>query len=194
MTKPIPLKVSDLKQYAYCPRVVYYQYLMPVEKKTTFKMDYGKIEEARIDKLENRRKLKKYGLSEGKRFFHENINSSLLGLSGKLDLLIQTEEQYFPVDFKFTQGRPHKNHVYQLSGYALILDDLYKTEVKKGFVYLIPQEDAIAFDLNYFLKSATLKMLDEIRNMIIMEKVPSVVANRNKCFDCEYRNFCGDVF
>lgn len=202
MPKLVPLKVSDLKQYVYCPRVVYYQYLMPVEKKTTFKMEYGKIEEAKIDKLENRRKLKKYGLSEGRRSFHESVRSSLLGLSGKLDLLIQTsacaiadrEEEYFPVDFKFTQGRPHKNHIYQLCGYALILDELYKTEVKKGFVYLIPQEDAVAFDLDYSLKIETLKMLDEIRNMIIMDKMPPVVENRNKCDDCEYRNFCGDVF
>lgn len=194
MPKLIQLKVSDLKQYIYCPRVVYYQYLMPVEKKTTFKMECGKIEEARIDKLENRRKLKEYGLSKGRRIFHKNISSSLLGLSGKLDLLIQTEEQYFPVDFKFTQGRPHKNHIYQLCGYALILDDLYKTEVKKGFVYLIPQEGAVAYDLDYSLKAETLKILDEIRNMIIMDRIPNVVENRNKCYDCEYRNYCGDTF
>jgi CRISPR-associated exonuclease Cas4 len=194
MQNPIPLRVSDLKQYAYCPRVVYYQYLLPVGKKTTFKMDYGKIEESKIDKLEGRRKLKKYGLSEGKRFFHHFINSLRLGLSGKLDLLIETEKGYFPVDFKYTTGRPQKNHIYQLCGYALILDDIYGTAVEKGFVYLIPKDEAVVFELDSSLKRETIKMLGDIRDMIRMDKMPDIVGNRNKCFDCEYRNYCGDVF
>lgn len=194
MQRLIQLRVSDLKQYAYCPRVVYYQYVMPVEKKTTFKMDYGKIEEERIDRLESRRKLKEYGLSQGRRLFHHFINSPRLGLSGKLDLLIETENEYFPVDFKYTTGSPHKNHIYQICGYALILEDLYGMEVKRGFVYLIPRNDAVVFDLNDQLKRETLKMLDDIRDMIRMDKIPAVVENRNKCYDCEYRNYCGDVF
>lgn len=194
MSELIPLRVSDLKQYAYCPGVVYYQYLMPVGKKTTFKMDYGKIEESRIDKLESRRKLRRYGLSEGKRYFHHPLDSPRLQLSGKLDLLIQTEKEYYPVDFKYTTGRPYKNHIYQLCGYALILDDIYGTEVKAGFVYLIPRDDAVVFELNGFLKRETISMLSEIRDMIRLDKMPGVVENRNKCHDCEYKNYCGDVF
>lgn len=66
----ITLRVNDIKQYVYCPRVVFYQYSMPVEKKTTWKMDQGKIEEAEIDRLEQRRKLTGYRLAEGGRRFH----------------------------------------------------------------------------------------------------------------------------
>lgn len=108
---------------------------MPVEKKTIFKMEYGKIEEAKIDRLKTRRKLKRYGLNEGRRLFHVSINSEKLLLSGKLDMLIQTKDEYFPVDFKYTKGRPYKNHIYQLCGYALILEDIYGRNVNHGFVY-----------------------------------------------------------
>lgn len=31
----ISIRVNDIKQYAYCPRIVFYQYCMPVEKKAT---------------------------------------------------------------------------------------------------------------------------------------------------------------
>ena len=61
----IALRVNDIKQYAYCPRVVFYQYCMPVNKKTTWKMEQGKIAETRIDELEKRRKLREYRLAEG---------------------------------------------------------------------------------------------------------------------------------
>ncbi len=40
-----PIRVNDIKQYFYCPRVVFYQYSMPVEKKNTRKMELGRAEE-----------------------------------------------------------------------------------------------------------------------------------------------------
>jgi CRISPR-associated exonuclease Cas4 len=194
MQNQISLRVSDLKQFVYCPRVVYYQYLMPVGKKTTFKMDYGKIEEARIDKLETRRKLKKYGITEGKRLFHLAINSDRLSLSGKLDMLIETKDKYIPVDFKHTRGKPHKNHIYQLCGYALILEDIYQKKVNHGFVYLIPLEDAVIYEMSNSMKEETKKMLADIRQMLRQKEMPAAADNRSKCYDCEYKNYCGDVF
>jgi CRISPR-associated exonuclease Cas4 len=167
---------------------------MPVARKTTFKMDYGKIEEARIDKLETRRKFKKYGITEGKRFFHVAINSDKLFLSGKIDMLIKTKDEYIPVDFKYTRGKPHKNHIYQLCGYALILEDIYHKKVNHGFVYLIPLEDAVIFEMSDSMKEATKKMLSDIRQMLRQKEMPPVADNRSKCYDCEYKNYCGDVF
>jgi CRISPR-associated exonuclease Cas4 len=108
----ISLRVNDIKQYAYCPRIVFYQYAMPVEKKPTWKMEQGKIEEAKIDRLEKRRKLREYRLVEGERRFHFWLTSERLALTGKLDLLIDSPEGLFPVDFKWTTGRPHRNHIF----------------------------------------------------------------------------------
>ena len=190
----IQLRVSDLKQFVYCPRVVFYNYVMPVEKVPTFKMEYGKIAEDKIDRLEHRRKLKKYGLSGGEREFHINLYSPKYELSGKIDMLIKTAGSYYPVDFKYTTSLPHKNHIYQLLGYALMLEDIYKCKVSRGFVYIIPKENAVFFDLTDDLKSKAKNLLGEIRDMIASQQMPSPASSRNKCEDCEYRNFCGDVF
>lgn len=188
------VRVNDIKQYFYCPRIVFYQYSMPVEKKTTWKMEQGKIEEEKIDQLEKRRKLSGYKLRDGKRQFHVWLSSERLGLTGKLDLLIDSPEGLFPVDFKFTAGTPHKNHIFQLCGYALLLEESFQRQVDKGFVYLIPKNDAMVFDLTPDLKAETAKVLDEIRSMIEQERMPPPTPVRNRCADCEYRNFCGDIF
>lgn len=188
------LRVNDIKQYFYCPRIVFYQYSMPVEMKPTWKMERGKIEEEEIDRLEKRRKLSTYKLAEGKRQFHVWLSSKELGLTGKLDLLIDSPEGLFPVDFKFTAGSPHKNHVFQLCGYALLLEERYKRPVNKGFVYLIPKNDAVVFDLTEELKAETKRVLDQIRAMAEREQMPPPTPVRNRCTDCEYRNFCGDIF
>jgi CRISPR-associated exonuclease Cas4 len=190
----ISLRVNDIKQYAYCPRIVFYQYSMPVEKKATWKMEQGKIEEAEIDRLERRRKLRGYRLVEGERRFHFRLSSARLGLSGKLDLLIDSPEGLFPVDFKWTTGRPYKNHIFQLCAYALLLEDYFHQSVIKGFVYLIPVSDAVIFDLTDDLKDQTRTILEEIRRMIEAEEMPQPTPVRNRCTDCEYRNFCGDIF
>ena len=190
----IALRVNDIKQYAYCPRVVFYQYSMPVEKKATWKMEQGKIEEAEIDRLEQRRKLTGYRLAEGERRFHFWLSSKRLALAGKLDLLIDSPEGLFPVDYKWTTGRPHSNHIFQLCGYALLVEDHFCKPVSKGFVYLIPQSDAVVFDLTAELKEQTEAALAEIRRMIKTEQMPPPTPVRNRCTDCEYRNFCGDVF
>ena len=188
------LRVSDIKQYQYCPRVVYYQYVLPVDRKVTYKMEKGKVAQEEIEELEARRTLGKYGLKEGKRTFNPWLHSPKLGLSGKLDLLIEADSELYPVDFKFTRGRPYKNHLYQLGGYALIIEDNWEKSVKKGFVYLIPQKDAVIFDVTNELKKECIKVMEEIRIMITEERFPDPPSHRSKCVDCEYQNYCRDIW
>lgn len=193
MPEPV-LRVSDLKQYYYCPRVVYYQYVLPVDRVATYKMEKGTAVQGDLEVLETRRKLKEYGLKEGKRIFNPWINSKDLGLSGKLDLLIETEKELYPVDFKFTKGRPFKNHVYQLGGYALVLESNHSKPVNKGFVYLIPPRDAVVFDITGDLKQECARTLEDIRRMIKEELFPAPPSHRSKCADCEYQNYCRDIW
>lgn len=188
------LTVNDIKQYLYCKRIVFFNYLMPVEKKSTYKMEHGKLMEEKIEHLDQRRKLKRYNLNQGERIYHLLINSDRLGLSGKLDMLISSNGEYFPVDFKFTSGRPHKNHIYQLGGYALLVEEKFGVEVNKGFIYLIPKNDVFTISLTNEIKTDILKMLEDIRFMIKNEIMPDATRHRAKCIECEFRNYCGDVF
>lgn len=188
------LRVHDLKEYLYCPRKVFFQYVMPVEKKSTYKMKHGKTEEERIERLEIRRRLKKYGLSGGKRIFRLNLFSPRIGLSGTLDLLIINRDALYPVDFKFTRTRFYKDHIFQLCGYALILEDVYLRKTEKGFLYLLPQEKIKEVYFDTTLRTRTLLILEEIRKMIQEEKIPEEKPSRNRCVDCECRNYCNDIF
>src|SRR5437870_4030902 len=93
-----PLRVNDLKQCEYCSRIVFYNTVMPVERKSTVKMERGKEIEMKLDALEARRTLRRYRLAEGERRYHVWLSSDRLGLSGKLDLLIVTPDACYPVD------------------------------------------------------------------------------------------------
>jgi CRISPR-associated exonuclease Cas4 len=129
------LRVTDLKQFACCPRIPFYQHIMDLRVKQTYKMEQGKTAQAAVEALEKRRKLREYGLAEGHRHFGLWLSSGKLNLSGKLDLLIETDSACYPVDFKYTTGRPHRNHVFQLAGYALLVSECFVKPVPAGFIY-----------------------------------------------------------
>src|SRR2546425_11137107 len=101
------LRVTDLKQYAYCPRIPFYQHVMGFTGKPTYKMERGRDAQAAIEALERRRKLREYGLAEGRRHFGSWLTSERLGLSRKLAPLVVGEGACFSGGFKETQGRPY---------------------------------------------------------------------------------------
>ena len=190
----VPLRVNDLKQFEYCPRVVFYNTVMPVDRKTSIKMGRGKEEEVRLDALETRRTLKRYELGSGERHFHVWLESARLGLSGKLDLLIILPKGYFPVDFKYSRGRPHRNHLFQLAGYALLVEEKFRTRVDTGFIYLAPIQQVISVPLTMQLKEEALDRLGQIRGIIQEGILPPPTPVRSRCEGCEFRNYCGDIF
>ncbi len=190
----IPLRVNDLKQWDYCPRIVFYNTVMPVARKSTVKMERGKEVEIKLDALEARRTLRRYRLSEGERRFHAWVNSSALGLSGKLDLLIVTPEACYPVDFKYTRDRPRRNHVMQLAAYALLVEDAMKLPAPAAFVYLTPSDQLIRINVTERLKELVLARISSIRQMVREEILPEATPVRGRCEECEFRNYCGDIF
>jgi CRISPR-associated exonuclease Cas4 len=98
------------------------------------------------------------------------------------------------VDFKFTQGPVRSNHRMQVGAYGLLLEDLWSKPARTGFIYLIPQETAAAVSLDETLKGRVRTALEEIRRALSDEAIPPPTHVRARCEDCEYRNFCGDVW
>jgi CRISPR-associated exonuclease Cas4 len=71
--------VTDVKQHAYCPRIPYYQYVMPLRAKRTFPMERGKATQAVVEALERRRGFRRYRVTAGTRRFGLRLSSGRLG-------------------------------------------------------------------------------------------------------------------
>src|SRR5450756_643887 len=90
----IALSVSDVRQWVYCPRIVYYRLCQPLRRPVTYKMEEGKLQHLRIEELEERRTLRLYGLREEEklgqveRHLRPRLRSVGLGLSGIVDLVL----------------------------------------------------------------------------------------------------------
>ncbi|MHB1653903.1 MAG: CRISPR-associated protein Cas4 [Desulfitobacteriaceae bacterium] len=188
----MPLTITDLKQFIYCPRILYLTYVMPVPRPTTAKMGFGKAEHLELDRLEKRRKLKRYGLEEGIRVFHAHLVSERLGLEGKLDLHIERERECYPIEFKHSTAI-HFNHKVQLAGYAVLLEEEMKKPVRTGFVYLIPKSEIVPVPITPELRDYVHDTIQAIRHAIAKAAWPRPTAQRHRCRECEYRRYCQDV-
>lgn len=189
----LSLTVSDVKQFVYCPRVVYFTYALPWRRPTTYKMQEGKIEHEHVTELEQRRSLRAYGLAEGERQFNVSLHSERLGLTGKLDMVIQSGGEIIPVDFKNSGAGVGLNHKYQLTAYALLVEDRWEKPVRRGFIYLVPLKKAHEVVITPNMRLFVRQVLDKIRDMIASERMPPTIRQKARCRDCEFRNFCNEV-
>ena len=189
----LELTVTDVKQYVYCPRIVFFTYCLPLRRPTTYKMEEGKLQHERVEELEHRRSLRAYGLEEGERVFGVRLYSERLELSGLLDMAILTAAEVIPVEFKNSAGKPGLNHKYQLTAYALLCEDKWGKPVRRGFFYSIPLKKAHEIAITPGARRFVKKMLAEMREMILNEAMPSPTRHRARCVECEFRRFCGDI-
>ena len=190
----IPLRVSDLKQYIYCPRIIYFYYVLPIPRRVTKKMEYGRLEHFEVKQLEKRRKFKAYGLLDGARDFQVFLQSSRLGLHGQLDMAITAASgEVYPVEFKHSISRKGLHQKYQLAAYAMLLEEKFEKPVRYGFIYLIPSKTVIPLEITVNMREHVKKVLSAIRKVIAGEKIPAYVRSKQRCIDCEFKNYCADL-
>ena len=190
----LTLTVTDLKQWAYCRRIPFYTYVLPVDHVRSYKMERGKSAQAALEALERRRRLREYGLVDGERRFGVTLHSRRLGLSGKLDLLIVTSEACFPVEIKDTEGGVRQNHRTQLAAYALLVEEAFEKPVPESFVYLVPSDEIVSVEISDAERRQVRDDLAAMRTMIADEVFPEPTPLRSRCTACEYQNYCGDIW
>jgi len=192
----IPFRVSDLKQWVYCPRVLFYATCLPKVRPITYKMEAG-IEAGRKEmEREVRRSLRLYGLVEGRREFNIPVVSERLGLRGEVDMVLWINdldtEEAIPVDYKLSK-QAGIHFKMQLVAYGLLLEEMSGIKVKRGFLYFIPLRRVEEVHLTKALREKVLTALESMHHMLWTELMPPPTPQHSKCIACEFRRFCNDI-
>lgn len=188
------IPVTDLKQWSYCPRIVYYHRVLSAAGKPTFKMREAVHAQDLIESLETRRTIDRYGLAGAERRFNVWLRDDGWGMSGKADLILEAADQVAVVDFKLTSGEIGDNHRMQLAAYALLAEKLYQKASMVAFLYRIPDNGIFAVDITLRMRDAVVASTKAIRAMVEDESFPPPTTVRGRCAECEYANFCADIW
>ncbi|MFQ5858613.1 MAG: CRISPR-associated protein Cas4 [Anaerolineae bacterium] len=189
--------VTDLKQYTYCSRIVYYTYCLPLIRPTTYKMEAGIAAHEKAGKRERRRTLAAYGLKKGERRFDVWLKSSTLGLRGRVDMVIEVDDgegrELIPVEYKQTRRRIGRHVKRQLAAYGMMLGETWGGAVRRGFVYSLVTRKAEEVALTERLRGEVQEIVAAMREMVEREAMPGPPRSRRSCINCEFRRFCNDV-
>jgi len=193
------MTVTDLKQFAYCPRIVYYAYCLPLIRPTTFKMERGITVHQQAKGKEQRRTLKAFGLARGERHFDVWLESATLRLRGRVDMVVETddnatgEKELIPVEYKNSRRAVGSHWKQQLAAYGLMLEENWETPVRRGFLYLLPNRRAEEMPISARLRAGLRETVAAMQQMVAQERMPEPPKSRRPCVDCEFRRFCNDV-
>jgi len=189
--------VTDLKQYAYCPRVVFYTYCLPLLRPTTYKMEAGSAAHEKAGQREQRRTLAAYGLEEGERHFDVWVESPILGLRGRIDLVVEVGvgegREWIPVEYKQTRRRAGPHIRRQLAAYGMMLEETWGGTVRRGFTYSLLTRKVEEIALTERLRREVREVAAAMREMVERETMPDPPQSRRPCINCEFRRFCNDV-
>jgi CRISPR-associated exonuclease Cas4 len=193
------LDVTDIKQYACCPRLVYYHYCLPHIRPITYTMESGIQAHKQEEERETRRSLKNYGVEQGDRLFHYALASETLGLKGKIDLVIvvpawdSQEKEAIVVEYKHSEQKAGLHFKLQLAAYALLIEEMFQIPVRRGFLYSIPLRKAEEILITPVLRKKVRHITHEIKQLLEGEQMPEPTKAQGRCPTCEFRRFCNDV-
>ena len=177
----IPLTVSEIRQWTFCPRVVWHRRMMPHRTRETPKMALGRDAQTALERLERRRLGGRYGLDSARRHFDVALTSKRLAARGTCDLVLDspaTPDQLrsvVPVEVKRTQGGASAHHNVQLAGYATLLEETWSlppNSVDQGFLLLLPEDELIHVPISPVLRTAFEQALHDVRAMLDTERFP----------------------
>jgi CRISPR-associated exonuclease Cas4 len=184
--------ITLLKQYTYCPRVVYYETCTPGIRPRTYKMQAGEDAHKRERERASRRSLVAYDLPGGERRFDVRIISPALDLSGLIDEVVLTADEAIVIDYKLAAWTGD-NHLVQLGAYGLLAEEAFNLPIRRGFIYLLKPRRFELVPIDEPLRNSVMETLRNVQYIRLREYMPPPVEQRSKCVSCEFRRFCNDI-
>ncbi len=185
------LPINLIRQWCYCPRVVYYQELMKLNVEYPPWVKQGEHFHYTEEKLWKRRNLSRFNLQTGKKYHNLFLKSAELQMHGISDMAIETTDAVYAVEFKLSANNKNRGSTLQLVAYAMLLEEHFKKPSPVGF--LVGQGKILhSTPIDAKRREEVLGAVSDIHKMLILGIKPDSGASYTQCHICEYINFCND--
>lgn len=194
MDNEIFIVVSDVIEYNFCPRFIYFMYCL----------DIPQHEEKRY-KVRKGREIHKIREKTNKEYLRRKLNV----MRKEADVLLASRKNHYkglideilflddgtaaPMDYKFAEYREKtfRTHRYQSVLYGELIRENYNIDVQRGYVCYTRNNNRVKEIIfrDRDLKKA-LDMVDDILRIIQTGFYPKKTKYSMKCVDCCYRNIC----
>ena len=190
--KTLTVTPSQIIQYLYCPRFIYFEYVLaiPQYQERLYKVQKGRevhADKLKINKVYLRKKIGAVG-KEGAQYLTNSY------LRGEVDEVLYFQDgTAAPLDYKFAKYKDqlYKTYQTQMFCYALLIEENLGKSVEKAFiVYTRSKNKLLEIEVTEKDKQATKKMALEVVKIIEDNHFPKATRAKKKCLNCTYRNIC----
>lgn len=188
------LTVGEIKQFIYCQRIFYYLSVQGLRPPATGLMERGRRMQEEFERLEPRRALSRYGMGDARRHFSLTLADPDLCIAGQVDLLLEGDDRLAVVEFKASDAPLAENHRIQLTAYALLAERQFRKPSPVAFALFVDRGEMEEISIDAGLRGAVGGALVKMRRLLKDQDFPPPTPVRARCINCEFRNFCGDIF
>ena len=189
------IPVNLIRQYSFCPRIVYYNLLTNIKPIFPRQVSLGTEYHTLQEKLSKNRKFKKLGIEYNEVVLDKYLEFEAINICGKVDLALITDDEVIPVEFKFIEAKkPSYSHVLQLYGYGRLLSHEYEKEFRRAIIIYSNNMKLFKIEITPKIKEDFFKTLKAIEKIERNNILPNSSANELQCGQCEYLNYCDDRF
>ncbi|MEM0253996.1 MAG: CRISPR-associated protein Cas4 [Candidatus Bathyarchaeia archaeon] len=182
-----------IKQYYFCPRIIYYLGVLGYSERLTESMIEGKEYHLSEEQRAKRRKSVAGEKREpAKRVWSKlSLASEKLGLYGVVDEIYETENGLIIVENKFMKApkKPYPGHIYQTAAYAMLAEEKLGKIVRKIVIKYLRSDKVFEIPLTEDMKKHVQWAISRIKSIIEREKLPR--GNDKKCKNCGFIRICG---
>ncbi len=185
------LRINELKNYTYCPRISFYALCLGLDRETGLSRT-GIKAEAETKVRMKRRKHALHSVKEGQRHFDVTVYSHTLQLVGRLDEIVETSDGLYLIDYK-DAVHDHGYWELQMGAYRRCAEETLKQTVLGLFVYDIGNQTYQPVNVTARAERQIRDIVAALHQMIDREICPPPTPHVGKCNVCQYIRFCNDI-
>ena len=188
------LPCSILRQFLFCPRIPYFCEVLGIRPPQPLWVKQGVDWHRRQERLSQNRTLSRYGLLCAQRHFQCQLESETLGIHGIADLVLLTDSEVIPVEFKQGSAPLNRGGQIQLTAYGALAEERFKLPFKRSFVLVGDSPKAIAFPDTPDRRADLQTTIARLHQPLDSPLLPESTASLPQCGQCEYLAHCNDRF
>lgn len=117
------------------------------------------------------------------------LYSEKYGLNGKADIVEIRKDEIIPVEYKKGKKREFDNDNIQLAAQGLCLEEMFRTKVKRGFIYHAASKKRREVIFDETLRFETISTIENVRRLLQTETIPAAHF-LPRCSGCSLYGTC----
>ena len=194
MNNFVNIRTTDIIEYMFCPRFIYYMNVLKIDRHEEKRFLVSKGRDIHELKMVRNKDYLRKSVGCVSKEIDVYLTSNKLHLVGRMDeVLTLSDNTRASLDYKFAsyEEKLFKTLKTQQIVYSLLIEENYNCKVDKAFIVYVRSKNLLKqIDITQKDKENSLKIINDVFDIINRNHFPQATKNKLKCQDCTYKNLC----